>query len=278
MEQDESVVKHVRVTWKWGVFLVAGLLLIAWLINTPPGILGKADAVGYAVCHRIDVRSFHIGVRQMPLCARCTGQYLGAVLGLAYQAIIGRRRSGAPPKRVIGILFLFFLMYAVDGLNSYLHLPPLLKLLPSLPRLYEPSNVLRLFTGTGMGLVIAAALYPAFVSSVYKDTNPQPAVSGIRSLLILTGLGVLVDLLILMDLPIILFPAALISTGGVLLLLIMVYTIVWLMIFRQESRYTKLSQIILPLTAGFVVALAQIAIFDLVRFILTGTWSGFIFG
>jgi hypothetical protein len=214
----------------------------------------------------------------MPLCARCTGQYLGAVLGLAYQVVIGRRRSGAPPKRVIGILFLFFFAYAVDGLNSYLHLPPLLKLLPGLPRLYEPSNVLRLFTGTGMGLVIAAALYPAFVGSVYKDTNPQPALPGIKSLLILAGLGVLVDLLILTDLPIILFPAALISTGGVILLLIMVYTIVWLMIFRQESRYTKLSQIILPLTAGFVVALAQIAIFDLVRFILTGTWSGFIFG
>jgi uncharacterized membrane protein len=278
MEQDESVVGPVRVTWKWGVFLVAGLLLIAWLLKTPPGILGKADAVGYAVCHRIDVRSFHIGVRQMPLCARCTGQYLGAVLGLAYQVVMGRRRSGAPPKRVIGILFLFFFAYAVDGLNSYLHLPPLLKLLPGLPRLYEPSNVLRLFTGTGMGLVIAAALYPAFVGSVYKDTNPQPALPGIKSLLILAGLGVLVDLLILTDLPIILFPAALISTGGVILLLIMVYTIVWLMIFRQESRYTKLSQIILPLTAGFVVALAQIAIFDLVRFILTGTWSGFIFG
>jgi len=49
------------------VVLAVGLLLLGWLLNTPEGLLGKADAVGYAVCHRIEARSFHLGERPIPL-------------------------------------------------------------------------------------------------------------------------------------------------------------------------------------------------------------------
>ena len=56
----------------WLVVGVAALAFVSWLLNTPEGVLGKADAIGYAICHRIDGRSFHLGNRQFPLCARCT--------------------------------------------------------------------------------------------------------------------------------------------------------------------------------------------------------------
>ena len=62
----------------------AVLVFLGFLMVAPPGLLGKADALGYAVCHRIDARSFHIGTRQLPLCARCSGMYLGALLGLVF--------------------------------------------------------------------------------------------------------------------------------------------------------------------------------------------------
>ena len=43
---------------------IAGVLILAYFLYfTPPGLLGKADALGYAVCHRIDERSFHIDGR-----------------------------------------------------------------------------------------------------------------------------------------------------------------------------------------------------------------------
>src|SRR5512143_3851532 len=74
------------------------IVLFFWLLNTPAGLLGKADAIGYAVCHRIDARSFHIGERQFPLCARCSGMYLGAMVALLYQAVTGRRRAGMPGR------------------------------------------------------------------------------------------------------------------------------------------------------------------------------------
>jgi uncharacterized membrane protein len=257
---------------------VAILLVIVWGIETPPGIMGKADAVGYAVCHRIDVRSFHFGLRQLPLCARCTGQYIGAVVGLLFQAIYSRRRSGFPPKSVLIILAFLGLAYAVDGLNSYLSLPPLLEAFPNLPRLYVPSNLLRLLTGSGLGLVLAVILYPALIGTIYARLDNRPAISGIKLMFSLIGLCLFFDILILTGSPIILYPAALISAFGVILLLSFAYTIVILRIFKKENTYEGFSQIILPLFTGFMLTMAQIAIFDLIRYIMTGTWSGFVFG
>ena len=110
--------------FRWLLVIAVSLLFIGWLLNTPSGLLGKADAIGYAVCHRIDLRSFHIGDRQVPLCARCTGMFLGAMLGLCYQSYIGQKRSGAPPAQVIVVLVIFVFAFILDGLNSYVSLIP----------------------------------------------------------------------------------------------------------------------------------------------------------
>ena len=258
--------------WKWLVFAAAGLFLFAWLLNTPAGLLGKADAIGYAVCHRIDLRSFHLGERQLPLCARCTGMYLGAMLGLGFQAVIGRRRTGTPPWRVLLILGLFLIAFAVDGLNSFL------SLFPGAPSLYHPNNALRLLTGTGMGLVIAVALYPAFNLSVWSETDVRPALDGLRTFGVLLLLALILDAAVLTENPLVLYPLALASAVGVIVLLTMVYTMLWLMVFKLESRYNRIAQLVLPLIGGFTVGLVQIGMLDLVRYFLTGTWEGFHLG
>ena len=51
---------------------------------------------GY-VCHQRPERSFHLDGRQLPVCARCTGLYLAAPLGLA--AVMLMRRRGAADDR-----------------------------------------------------------------------------------------------------------------------------------------------------------------------------------
>jgi len=180
-----------RFPWKQGLGLVGMTLLIVWLQSTPAGLLGKVDAVGYAVCHRIDLRSFHLGDRQVPLCARCTGQYLGAVLSLAYLFILRPRRTGRPSWVVIGILIAWALAFAVDGFNSYLHL------LPGFGRfyLYEPNNTLRLVTGTGLGLGIGTMLYPAFNETIWRRRDPRPVLTGLRDYGVLFVLGTIMVLL-----------------------------------------------------------------------------------
>ena len=40
--------------------------------------------VGSLLCHQRPERSFFIGGRQLPVCARCTGLYLGAALAIPF--------------------------------------------------------------------------------------------------------------------------------------------------------------------------------------------------
>lgn len=37
---------------------------------------------GAKTCHQLDERSFHMGVRKFPVCARCTGIYVGALVSI----------------------------------------------------------------------------------------------------------------------------------------------------------------------------------------------------
>jgi uncharacterized membrane protein len=260
------------IPWKGLTYLIVGILFLGWLLTTPPGLLGKADAIAYAVCHRISERSFHVGDRQFPLCARCAGMYLGAILGLFFQGRTTRRRAGTPPWRVLIVLGFFVAAFGVDGLNSYLHI------FPGMPSLYTPNNTLRLLTGTGMGLTLAAALYPAFNQTVWKVYDERPALGGLRPLAILVLLALLLDFVTLSGNPLLLYPLALLSAAGVLLLLTMIYTMAWMMLLHWENRYQTWFQMNLPAIAGFGMALLQIGLLDLVRYFITGTWDGFHLG
>ena len=274
MEQTDLHARPRLALGKWGLILAAALLLVGWLFNTPPGLLGKADAVGYAVCHRIDGRSFHIGDRQLPLCVRCTGMYLGAMLGLIYQIAFAPRRGQLPPLKAWIPLSLLVVAFGVDGLNSYAHLIPDLHL----PSLYEPQHWLRLLTGTGMGLVMLIALYPVFNQTVWRDWVDRPAFTGWRHWAGLFGLALALDLLALTQNPLVLYPLAFLTAGGVLVILSMTYAMVWLMLFRRENRITLPAQLAWPLLAGFATALVQTIALDFVRYLITGTWSGISLG
>lgn len=258
------------------VIPAAILVISAWLINTPPGLLGKADGIGYAVCHRISERSFHIGDRQLPLCARCSGMYLGAMIGLTYQVIARRRRQNFPPWSVSIPLVLFVIAFGIDGANSYLYLIKTIApgALSQVPNLYIPNNTLRLFTGSGMGLGLAAILFPAFNQTVWVEADERPAITW-KDLLILVGILVLANFLVLTENPIVLYPVAFISAAGVIALLTMVYTIVWTMLMQKENQYSHLRQLWLALLAGLTVAFIQVLAIDLLRFWLTGSWGAF---
>jgi len=45
-------------------------------------------ALGSAICHQLPARSFHLGAAQLPVCARCTGIYVGAAFASA--AVVAR--------------------------------------------------------------------------------------------------------------------------------------------------------------------------------------------
>jgi hypothetical protein len=160
----------------------------------------------------------------------------------------------------------------VDGSNSFF------SLIPGAPTLYPPQNWLRLLTGTGMGIVISAALFPGFNQTIWKNNVSKPALASLSVFALLVGIALLVDLAVLSGNPLLLYPLALTSAAGVLVLLTMVYSMVWVLILHNENLYHSFSQLALPIIGGFGFALLQIALLDLGRYLLTGTWDGFHFG
>lgn len=258
------------VVFKALFLLVAGAILAVWLVKTPPGLLGKADAIGYAICHRISARSFFLADRQMPLCARCSGMYLGALLGMLLQARLGRR-GGFPSLRAYIVLGFFFVIFAVDGVNSYFHL------FPNAPGIYTPQNWLRLLTGTGLGLGLAAVLLPAFHQTLWQRWDERPSLDSWRQILLWLGLAALLNGLTLSENPLVLYPLAVLSTATVWVILGFVYTMIWVMLTHRENSFTTWRQAWFVLLAGFTTALVQLAVMDLGRYWLTGTWNGFSF-
>jgi len=274
MEQAIKPTKVQQLT-RWFVPLAALLAFSAWFYIAPPGLLGKADAIGYAICHRIDERSFQIGDRQLPLCARCTGEFNAAAISLIFFAFVGGRRSGMPGWKLGAPLLLFFIAFGIDGSNSYLYLLKQTSngALDSIPNLYTPNNTLRLLTGSGMGIALASILFPAFNQTVWQSTNPERALDW-KKLGALIGILLLVDLLILTDNHIILYIVSILSVLGVLALLITVFSMAWLMVMRQENSFNRLGEMWMPFLAGTTLALLMITAIDLLRLQLTGTWGG----
>jgi uncharacterized membrane protein len=259
---------------------IAAILVFAvWFSITPPGLLGKADAIGYAICHRIDERSFHLGERQLPLCARCTGEFYAAGIALLFFTIVSPKKSGMPGWKLGTPLLLFLAAFAIDGTNSYLYLlkQTMDGALNSIPNLYIPNNTLRLFTGSGMGIALASILYPAFNQSAWKDSDPSRALDW-KKLGILMAMILFVNFAVLTENPVILYPIAILSVLGVLCLLILVFSVVWILIMRQENEFTSLKQMWMPFLAGTTLAFLMITVIDLLRYQLTGTWGGFPLG
>ena len=259
----------------WVVPIAAIAAVIAWFIISPEGALGKLDAIGYAVCHRIDARSFHIDDRQLPLCARCTGEFYAAGLALLFQAIVSGRRSKLPSRGVMAVLFAFFVAFGVDGSNSYLYL---LKQtsggLEQIPNLYIPNHTLRLFTGSGMGIALAAMLYPVINQSLWRVQDDRPALEWKQLGILVAGI-IVINLLILTDSPFILYPIAYISALGTLSLLVIVFGLLWTIIMKQDNTFDHPRQLWLAFAAGLTLALLLVLSIDLVRLQFTGTWSGF---
>ncbi len=272
--------KAVQLT-KWLVPIAALIAIAAYIYFTPPGLLGKADAVGYAVCHRISERSFHVHEnRQLPMCARDTGTFTSAFVSLIYLSIIGSKRGGMPAKKIAAVLIALFLIWGFDGANSYLYLikQTYPGALPQIPNLYIPNNTLRLLTGSGMGMGMAAALFAAFNQTTWKELDMRPALGTWRDLGLLAAIILVIDLLILSESLLVLYPVAYISVFGVLTLLTVIFSVVWMMIMKQDSSFTSAKELWIALLAGFTLALIMILGIDLLRFGFTGTWGAFPMG
>lgn len=97
---------------------------------------------GHLVCHQKPARSFRVGGRQFPVCARCAGIYAGILLGLA-----------------ISFFYLSPLLAC-----AVLMVPLLVDSLAQALTQYESSNGKRLITGLLFGYAIFTGLSVIFTT------------------------------------------------------------------------------------------------------------------
>ena len=126
----------------------------------------------------------------------------------------------------------------------------------------------------GMG----AVLYAAFNQTAWKEQDTRPALGTWRDLGLLIAILLIVALGILSESLIVLYPVAFISVFGVIALLSLIFSVVWMMIMKTETSYSSLKEMWLALLAGLTLALLMLLIIDLLRIQLTGTWGAFPMG
>jgi uncharacterized membrane protein len=253
---------------RWLVIAAAYVVILGYLVGTPAGLWNKADLVGYAICHRIPSHSLIVNGRPLPLCARCSGIFTGAMVALGAFWLLRRRNSSLPPLRIVLILLGFSAVMALDGLNSYVGLLPLGK------SLYTPTNAGRLLTGTLHGLMIGTILYPIAVGTFFRASRPEPVLGNLRELGALVVVAVALAALALTGWAPVLYGLALVSTAGVLATLTLVNAIMVVILTQRENTAETARDLLLPLLIGLALSLALVATIDIVRYGLTGTLSG----
>lgn len=234
--------------------LGAGLALSAALcVQVPRFLQDLFHVVGRAVCHQWSAHTLFLGGRPLPLCARCTGTFLGAGVSLLAAFWRGRDRSGSlPPVGILGVLVLSIAVWAVDGLNSFL------SLLPSAPHLYTPGNLLRLGTGLLNGVALANLALPVANLTLWKAPSREPplrtwaelvslwAVLGIGGALAAWGPGVLYG------------PLAFWSVLGAVALLTLVNAVIAAVVLGREGMAVSLRDLGAPLTLGFLLTCGEV--------------------
>lgn len=215
------------------------------------------------ICHQIPERSLHYQGQPLPLCARCTGVFVALPLGLIALWAIGQgRRSGFPPRRLWPAIALLVAAWAADGLNSTV------ALLRGAPLAYAPSNLWRLATGAGLGMALAAVLYPIYHLALWGDVDPRPVLAERWSALALLGVAALWVALALLwaAAPWALMVA--LAAAGALGSLALINGLLWALGLDLAGRYSPARRLGTAGALGLLSALAELALLATARLLL----------
>jgi len=245
------------------LWLAAAVIVVAVAFFLPTLTpLEKAHAVGYGICHQLPARTFVINGQPLPLCARFTGIYLGAIAGLGVMLALGRARSTQfPPPILLAPFIGFTLIMGVDGVNSYL------TFFPNAPHLYEPQNWLRLITGTLHGLTMSVIILPLVNESLWHPTamRREPVVKSGKELALLLAAAALVIAIVLWRPPILMYPMIFLSSLGVLLMLTLIDAVFVALLTRQLNVARTWRGVWPTLVIGLSVAIGMLAGMYLLR-------------
>ena len=267
MQSRPTEVTPISGRWPRLTIVILGVaisILIIAILLPPTTLLGKADVVGYGICHRLPERSFFLNGRQLPLCARCTGTFLGAIVGLIAILLLGHRNASRLPSAPVLLILVFFIgFWAFDGLNSYM------TFFPGAPNLYQPQNWLRLTTGMLNGLALIVIVFPIFSYTLWRDTTRDPVIKSVWELLAILPVVAVLIWIIQAEISHLLYPLAILSSLGVMMMLTLINSMIAIVVLGREGQARTWSQALVPLTIGAALAILQLSAMVLLRAYLT---------
>jgi uncharacterized membrane protein len=255
-----------RRRWRRILIVVCALVVLGYLLFPPLAPLEKANLIGYSICHQIPDRSFHLAEHRLPLCARCTGTYLGVAISFAALALLRRWRSGEMlPTGMIIIIVCFIGIMGVDGLNSYLYL------ITGRAYLYTPQNWLRAATGALNGIALTMIVTPIFNFTLWKQPSPDRPLKSVWELLAILAAAAVAVFVVQSEPSWLLYPVSLLTTAGVLWMLALVNTMILLILFRHDSQAETWRDALASQLLGLIATLIELTVMGVFRYLITGT-------
>jgi len=229
------------------------------------GLLRYIGLFFSGVCHQFPEHSLFVGGVQLPLCARCMGTHLGAALSLFnFWRWHRGRASRLPRPGLLAALGLLFTFWVIDSMNSYIQFAT------GRAVLYNPSNLLRMLTGMGNGLLLSAVVLPLFNYSIWRAPSEARTVEGWRELGTI-GLQLVAATLVLQtgrEPLLYLLLAA--SLAGLLLTLTFVNSVIAVILLQRENEALTWQHAVLPVGCGFLLAVSEVAAMAILRSLLAG--------
>lgn len=225
----------------------------------PHDALSKADMIGFATCHRIPERSLHIDGHQLPLCARCTGIYIGMLAGWLW--LIARRRTHAaqlPARPILVALLGFVALMGIDGLNSA-------AMLIGLPHPYETENWMRVFTGSLYGLAISLLVTPLITVMLWREPTGERTLKGWGELLLVVNITSVMVMVALTEASFLLWPLVAVSVVGVVGLMTLMNLSIVATLAGKANTYVGWRDLVAPGLVGISLTLVEFTGIGLLR-------------
>lgn len=122
--QEQSFLVKLRLIY---LFTLGGSFIIVSLIFLAPYLQSLRNPIGsliYAIfspfCHQSSSRCFQLWGHPLAVCGRCTGIYLGSLLGLVIYPLLGALNRPFYPPLLFFVLF--SLPIGIDSIGNFAHL------------------------------------------------------------------------------------------------------------------------------------------------------------
>jgi len=197
--------------------------------------------IGYAVCHQLPERTIFIDGKQLPVCARCIGIYIGSLISIFFILFSKRRKSNAIPVRYISFTFVFLMcIMAIDGVTSYFGIR-------------ETTNSLRLLTGLSVGIPLPFFIYPILMDNLSESSREEQILKSGYELILLILLAIVSYLLIFHFNTKIYYPIALLTGIGIFSLHYLLLVTIFSLIFYNFEPKMKILKPFLIFLSGFIL-------------------------